>query len=216
MILLPGMGADARMFAGQLEAFTNLRVLEWIPERAGESLADYAQRLAAPLAGEPVEFLGGASLGGMVALELARQLKPRAIFLLGSARSPRGIRPLLRPFMPLSAIAPLRALHRLGLPRPVIRLLGPREPEQVALLAEMVRDARPEFARWAILALRKWPGVADPGAPVVAIHGERDLVLPVGRASADHVIAGAGHLLTMTHPAEVNAILAREMNAADA
>ena len=51
---------------------------------------------------------------------------------------------------------------------------------------------------------------------MVAIHGARDLLLPVGRASADHVIADAGHLLTMTHAAEVNAILAREMDAADA
>lgn len=39
------------------------------------------------------------------------------------------------------------------------------------------------------------------------IHGDRDRVIPIGLVQPDHVIAGAGHLLTMTHADEVNSIL---------
>jgi pimeloyl-ACP methyl ester carboxylesterase len=43
--------------------------------------------------------------------------------------------------------------------------------------------------------------------PVHHIHGDRDRVIPIGLVKADHVIAGAGHLLTMTHADQVNRIL---------
>ena len=43
--------------------------------------------------------------------------------------------------------------------------------------------------------------------PVVHVHGDRDRVIPLARVAPDHVIAGAGHLLTLTHAAAVNALL---------
>ena len=47
-----------------------------------------------------------------------------------------------------------------------------------------------------------------PPCPLVQIHGDRDRQFPGGTAVADHVIAGGGHLLTITHAEQVNAILA--------
>src|SRR5207237_7796437 len=78
-------------FAPQREAFANLMVPKWIPPQSNESLAGYAARLArqVDIAGKlgPC-FIGGASFGGFVALEMARHLDAKACFLIGSVRSP--------------------------------------------------------------------------------------------------------------------------------
>ena len=43
--------------------------------------------------------------------------------------------------------------------------------------------------------------------PICHIHGERDLVLPIGQAKPDRVVAGAGHVLSLSHPRQVNEYL---------
>jgi hypothetical protein len=48
LILLPGLGADARLFAPQAAAFKQLEVPEWLVPRRGESLEDFGRRMAAP------------------------------------------------------------------------------------------------------------------------------------------------------------------------
>jgi len=88
LILFPGMGADARLFAPQRAAFPQLIVPTWIKPERGESLAAYAERCARQI--DPGEecFVGGASFGGFVAVEAARHLRAKACFLIGSARGP--------------------------------------------------------------------------------------------------------------------------------
>ena len=60
------------------------------------------------------------------------------------------------------------------------------------------------------------PNIVGLRVPTVVIHGEKDAIVPIGEAQymADiltngkvHVIPGAGHIPTMTHPAEVAAII---------
>lgn len=64
------------------------------------------------------------------------------------------------------------------------------------------------FVRWACRAIIEWPGVAEVPMPVRHIHGDRDRIIPLHRVNADRVVAGAGHLLTLTHPDAVNDFLA--------
>jgi pimeloyl-ACP methyl ester carboxylesterase len=44
--------------------------------------------------------------------------------------------------------------------------------------------------------------------PVYQIHGADDELIPVKRVKADVVVAGAGHLVNVTHAEAVNAFLA--------
>ncbi|MEA2490173.1 MAG: hypothetical protein QOH21_1965 [Acidobacteriota bacterium] len=43
--------------------------------------------------------------------------------------------------------------------------------------------------------------------PIFHVHGEQDRLIPVGRVRPDHTIAGAGHLLNLTHGDAVNAFI---------
>src|ERR1043165_10147598 len=81
LLLLPGMGADERLLAPQRAEFPDLVVPRWIPALRGESLADYARRLASSLGPAQDRWIGGVSLGGMVALEMAPILRPRGVVL---------------------------------------------------------------------------------------------------------------------------------------
>jgi pimeloyl-ACP methyl ester carboxylesterase len=214
VILLPGMGADARLFAPQRRALPNLTVPEWVESRRGESLAEYARRWAGSVRYEPPFFLGGVSFGGMVALEAARYLRPTAVFLIASCRSGSAV---ARRFAALEWVAralPAQLAARLRGPLAgyVSRLerLGPAHRR---LLRALVADAPVPFLRWAVSAIRSWRferGSVGLGIPVCQIHGQNDRLIPFVRSGADHVIPDGGHLINLTHADEVNQfILAR-------
>lgn len=111
LLLLPGLGADRRLFDAQRACTAPIEVIEWIEPHREESLADYAKRLAATIDTSSPFLLGGASFGGMVALEMARHVRPRAVVLIGSCRSPRTLPWFYRP---LAALAPLMPIAALG------------------------------------------------------------------------------------------------------
>ena len=54
LVLFSGMGADARVFAGQSREIEELVVPDWIAPEPGDSLASYAERWARKIdPGEP-------------------------------------------------------------------------------------------------------------------------------------------------------------------
>ncbi len=96
MFFIPGLGADKRLFHLQRKAFPQSMALDWIAPLENESLARYARRWAKRLRLQPGCILVGVSFGGMIAQEMARQVKPKAVILVGSCRSPTSIPFLLR------------------------------------------------------------------------------------------------------------------------
>jgi len=206
IVLLSGMSAGERLFEPQSAAFPALRVQPWIDPLPGESLRAYAARLA-PLAdpGRPC-VVGGASFGGVVALELAQHLSALACVLIGSVRDPSGLPWRWRLLRPVAALGPgaLRLLAAAG------ARLGPRLLSGGAV-RRLRQLARPEaaFARWALCAVARWrPSPAARRARVFHIHGSADRVLPVGLARPDVVVPGGGHALSLFSPSAVNSFLA--------
>ncbi len=207
-VLLPGLGADGRQFQAQRTAFPDLLVPPWIAPKKRESLSDYAQRLAETITTTRPLVLGGSSLGGMVAYEMARHLRPEAVVLIGSCRSRLAIRPVFRALRPLLAITPTCALD-------VARLLAPaavgvlhRMPRQERRLAiAMFRAADSRFMRWALEAILTWESAPLYGIPIFQIHGERDLVIRASRVDADEIVPGGGHVINMTHARQVNTLV---------
>jgi pimeloyl-ACP methyl ester carboxylesterase len=207
LVLLPGLGADARLFEPQRAAFPGLSVPAWPPPRATETLADYAARFAASRTWPAQFVLGGSSLGGIVALELARVLRPHAAVLLGSAASPASLSRHLRLLRPMAAVLPSSLLPRRGWPAQLLaRYFGADTSEAVAVFLSMLNDADPAFMGWALRAISRWEPSPALAVPVLCIHGSRDRLMLCG-ADVDHVIDGAGHLLTITHAEQVNRAL---------
>jgi pimeloyl-ACP methyl ester carboxylesterase len=72
------------------------------------------------------------------------------------------------------------------------------------LFAQMLAATPPAFIRWAASAVSSWPGVRELPMPIYHVHGDRDRLIPLRRVQPDRVIAGAGHLLSLTHADAVN------------
>lgn len=215
LVLLPGLGADPRLFEPQRGAFPALFSPEWLVPRDHESLSSYAARMAAvirarvPAGAEMV--LGGVSFGGMLAAEMSAILRPRTLVLIGSALSPREIAPGMRVAATLGRFVP----HAMGerskkLGRVFIRQLGPMGRKDREFLETMI-DAVPfSFLRWAGGAIFGWRG-ASPACAMVRIHGDKDRIIPLPAAGVDVVLKNAGHVPSVSHADEVNGVLRKLM-----
>ncbi len=226
------MGADERLFRFQKVAFPNLIVPRWIPPGPDESLPAYADRFARHIDPGVPFFIGGVSLGGMIAVEMARrfscgknvwqsssrQPSIKGCFLIASIRGPDELPRRAKMFRPLLPLA-LGALSTVPF---VARLLHAIAGWTLGLhrrdVLRQLADSDPAFLRWSARAILTWElarkqetaairaGSSD--VPVFQIHGVRDRILPIRRTQPDRRVIRGGHIdLTLTHADEVNDFL---------
>lgn len=214
LVMLPGLGADARMYREQKKAFPQLVIPEWIPPMKQESLAEYARRFLQSLNLKEPYYLGGASFGGMIAYEMASVQPPRGLFLLSSARSPQAMTRWLqyvRSIAHLTQVLPWDAaslVAELGLSLPASWL-----PFRVKMVLRHLHHDETDFMRWGLPAVLRWkPTVYQNTFPIHHLHGERDPFLPASISQANVIIPQAGHLLTKTHSEEVNRFIAERLS----
>ena len=207
LVLFPGMGADSRMYkflrAELHDSSACLETPEWLPHRPTDKISTYAQRFVEEGMVRSSDVIGGSSFGGMVALELARQTTFRDLVLIGSCQSFDAVSGLLRAVSPLTALIPERLLGSSSLAPSAAPVFGAQGKEQRALFASMSAHTDTSFIRWACQELRGWRDKPAAKCPVAAIHGDIDLIIPPPRTGEAQILPGAGHLLAMSHPAEL-------------
>ena len=209
LFLLPGMGGDGRMFQPQLAAIPSARVPPWIAPGPGEGLPSYAARMARAVDPGGPCFVGGASFGGMVAVEMARHLDARACFLIGSVRSPAELPPRTHLFRWLGHWTGAHGLELVpGAARALGAVAGRWLSPAVGSLVLQLADTDRRFFRWAALAVLQWqPSPGPLSVPVLQIHGDQDRMLPHQFTRPDVLVHGAGHLVSMSHGDEVAGFL---------
>jgi pimeloyl-ACP methyl ester carboxylesterase len=198
IILLSGMAADERLFGPQLAQFT-------IAPEPSESVRCYAARIARHAnPGRPC-IIGGASFGGIVALEMAHHLDARACVLIGSIRSQAELPWRWRVAQPLAMLGPDAAGSIAGiLARVGSGLLNGGTTRRLHRLS--LPEAA--FVRWAMCAVCRWRARPIPKrVPVFHIHGANDPTLPVALTRPDVTVPAGGHALTLFSPEAVNAFL---------
>ncbi len=214
LVLIPGLGADARVFGPQLRAFPDAIAPAWIEPARRESLASYAQRMAAGIDASSPLVLAGLSLGGMLALEMARHLPARRVVLIASCTHPSAVRRVMRAIEIAGRLWPLWSAEWIkSLAPPVMGRGGTVPPESRRVLIDMIRDTPADFIRWGGRAIFEWPGRADPGVPVAHIHGARDWVIPMKRVRPTRIVPGGSHVLNLSHPDEVTRFLKENLDA---
>jgi pimeloyl-ACP methyl ester carboxylesterase len=211
IILLSGMGADASIFRAQKIAFPNLVVPEWPKAQENESLAGYAKRLAGKIDPGVPCVIGGASFGGIVALEMMQYLDARACLLIGSVRGahqlPNRIR-MMRLFSPCINLAPIALFQKsAGAASPTMRAMGSKH---LAGVTNQFSKADPAVIRWSAKELLGWNGRFD-SPNIFHIHGSHDRVFPIRNVEPDAIVPGGGHVISMTHGQQVNAFLRKHI-----
>lgn len=206
--LIPGLGADKRMYAQQLKVWPQARVLEHLAPIKGQSLANYAVRLAGEIDDSRPFALVGTSLGGIVCMELSRILKPQKIVLIASIKNRRE--------MPLF----IRSMRLLNLHRMVsgngfksfnslmVKRLDSRGDSPAAeVIRQMTEDCSAEFIEWAVNAIINWHPPVDYRNDIVHIHGTKDQLFPIQKIINPVVIKNGSHVMNMTMSYEVNRAL---------
>ncbi len=208
LVLFSGMGADARMYARLARLIPDLVVAPWLRPPVAPSLEAYARDYLERGVVSSGDCIGGSSFGGMLALEIARHAPMRGVALLGSCRDVHAIPAYVRALAPLARMLPNRAFRLPDAAIPLLWLkMGLRHRAERTCFATMLRSMPPQFIRWCCHAALVWPGVSEPGCPVLHLHGSDDHIMPPGRVHPDQVLAGAGHVVAMTHAPQVAAAM---------
>lgn len=185
--VLPGMGADHRMYPGPWQSLPDCTFIDW-PKYTGEqTLAEVAKAVMRAHAIPSGAWLVGSSLGGMVAGEIAKIAPVRGLILVGSAKSREELGLLLTWLGPLIDLAPLTFIQQLAGKAP-------------AVLTQMFKDSDPAFVRAMCRAIGQWEGLADTTVELHRIHGRKDNVIPLPKNI--HLVLEGGHLIAMTHAQE--------------
>lgn len=207
------MGADARMFREQKKAFPQLIVPDWISPRRSETLVQYAHRLADAINPGTSFYLGGASFGGIIAYEMAQHLRPEALFLIASGRSPKLMVNWLRRVRSIAHITHVLPWDFASLTSEMsLALLGDMLPFTIKALLKHIHHKETPFMKWSLHAILRWqPNPKPVDFPIHHLHGQRDPFFPADTSGACQIIPGAGHLLTKTHHQIVNQFIAERL-----
>lgn len=203
---ISGLGADSRVFHHiQLPPGFEAVHLDWIKPMQNESLHGYACRLGEQMDVSGEFALVGLSMGGMMAVEIAKLHRPVITVLLSSVSCSAHL-----PFY--FRIASKLRLHKLvpiGLLKSasfIKRFFTAEENADKKLLRQLIRDTDPAFIRWALNAILHWD-CKDFSGQYIHIHGSGDLILPPRYTQPTHIIHKAGHMMVLTKAMEINKIL---------
>ncbi|NIQ97221.1 MAG: alpha/beta hydrolase, partial [Desulfuromonadales bacterium] len=213
LILLPGLGADERMFEN-LEGVDPAPVIvrHLVPE-PGERLDNYATRVAEWLAINADDVVGGSSFGGLVASAVARQRQVRALVLIGSAldASALGRSGTLARFVPGWLLRSLLLSDRL-----LERVFAPEDTQMRQLAQSMLREAPEQLLLQGMRMMLCYRPTGDVPCPVFAIHGGRDPIMRPPFICGCRVVEDAGHGLVWTHGGVVGEFLDQVLAACSA
>ena len=204
---ISGMGADGRLFKHiRLPEGFQMHFVNWITPDEHDTVPSYASRLVEQIDTTQPFALVGVSLGGIMAVEIAKLTNPAATIIIGS--------------IPLAAHLP-RYYFTLGNSLGLLRVLPGSLFKRAAkfkrvftsessmdkmLVLQMIDECNGDFLIWAMRAVLKWENKELP-QHLWHIHGSRDIVFPIMLTRPSHTIRRSGHLLVMSHADEVNGIL---------
>lgn len=218
VVFLPGLGADERLFAPQIEALRAAghtpQTPRWPFHRKGESLRAFSVRAAEVIRPDPHTLLVGFSFGGMVALEIAAvaaaEHRPWGVVLISGLRSSRAITPAFRAQQAVGRFVPRGIVRRALTGRLVDRFARTDHltAEQAETLRDMASSTDLDFLFWAARACARWGFDGRCPVPVRHVHGRHDRTIPYVAhpelPGGEAEIVDAGHLITWTAPESVN------------
>jgi len=199
LVLFSGMGGDGRLMQPIRVPGIDVCTPDHVEPAPGEELSRYAPRVAELNSIGASDVVGGASFGGMIAAEIARQRAVAGLILLGSCVRPDRLPWSYKWIERLGKFIPDRLLGFRSW-RPVVRwrfapVTAEAERCLLAMAATCPTSQIRGFGRMAIT----WSGVDRFSCPVLSVHGDRDRIIPVGCAEPGLVLHNAGHAFTLTH-----------------
>lgn len=209
LYIFSGLGADERVF--QLLDFSGFSTtfIKWIAPKDKETIENYATRLLEQIT-TTKPILIGLSFGGLIAVEVAKQIDTEKVILIASAKTKNEI-----PFY--YRFAGRLGLHKL-LPTRLLKnsnfitnwFFGTSSTFDKQLLKQILIDTDPIFLKWALDKVTRWTNQTQTNN-TFHIHGTSDRILPLSYVKCNSTIINGGHLMTLNKAEELNKIIRQEI-----
>lgn len=201
--LLSGLGADKSAFNFiDLSGF-NANHIEWINPVENEQIENYAKRLSKQIQTDnPIVI--GVSFGGIMAVEIAKQIKTEKIILISSVKTKHEIPLYFRfvGYLKIHRIIPIKFFKQVN--RLTYWFFGAKTKNEKELLMTIIKRTDTNFLRWAIDKIVNWKNTTR-FANLVHIHGTDDKILPL--RAANYKVYNGGHLMVVNKGAELTALI---------
>ncbi len=205
LYIFSGLGADERAFQRLDFSDFSTTFIKWIVPHDTETIENYTTRLLDQITTTKPTLIG-LSFGGLIAIEVAKQIDTEKVILIASSKTKKEI-----PFY--YRFAGQIGLHKL-LPTIVLKssnfitnwFFGTSSMFDKQLLKQILIDTDPTFLKWAIDKVTKWENQTQI-LNLFQIHGTSDRILPIKFVSCNSTINNGGHLMTINKADELNNIL---------
>lgn len=203
--LFSGLGADSSIFMNLKLPGYHKVYITWIPELPNESITQYAGRIKSQITVENPDIIG-LSFGGIVAVEVSKQIKVDKMVLISSVGTKSELNRVQFFFMKLG-------LYRI-IPGPLIqrtnfltyRYFGARSQKDKKALTKLLEHTDVSFFRWALKSIAYWDNEVMPER-TIQIHGTADRVITSRLVHPDYRIKGGGHLMVFNQADTISKII---------
>ena len=196
------MGVDERAFSNlKIEGY-ELKVIQWLEPLNRETMYHYANRMRAGITAEN-PILMGLSFGGMLCIEIARQMPVSKIIIISSIKSSLELPTWMKTvaWLKLNKIFPVGSSK---LTEPFQnRMLGASSQEEKTIAAHYRKSASKKYVNWAVKQALKWKSEWQ-HPRIFHIHGDNDKMFPIGKIKPTYTVKDAGHFMIMNRADEVS------------
>jgi len=205
LYIFSGLGADERAFQRLDFSDFTTTFIKWIVPLDNETIENYATRLLDQITTTKPTLIG-LSFGGLIAVEVAKQIDTEKVILIASAKTKKEI-----PFY--YRLAGQLGLHTL-LPSRLLKssnfitnwFFGTSSTFDKQILKQILIDTDPTFLKWAIDKVAKWSNITQT-KNIFHIHGTSDKILPLTFVNCNLKIINGGHLMTLNKAEQLSKIL---------
>jgi pimeloyl-ACP methyl ester carboxylesterase len=207
---ISGLGADERAFSKINVDGYQLKVIPWLIPLVNETLQQYATRMRSSIDVEN-PILMGLSFGGMVSIEIAKQIPVKKIILISSIKNKNELPSWMKLVakLKLNKIFPLKSTK---LTAPIQnKILGISTNDEKKLVYSLRKNANQVYINWAVNEAINWKNEQIP-TQIFHLHGNADKMFPIKKINADIIINNGGHFMIMNKAAEISKHLQQIVN----
>ncbi|GAB2981068.1 hypothetical protein GCM10027049_16020 [Mucilaginibacter puniceus] len=206
IFLISGLGADTRLY-NNIDLLDNEVIpVDWIEPNLTDTLTNYAQKLIKQYHITSGSIVIGTSLGGMIAIEIAKQVALNKVILISSIKAINEAPWYFNAFRKLPLYKPIsgEVLKKLGfLMRPVF---GKFTADDLWIFEDMLKKSSPKFVKWALKAVLAWKNETIP-PNVYHLIGDKDMVFSYKQIKDATVIKDGTHIMVFNKAKQINKIL---------
>ncbi len=180
--------------------------IEYKTPKKWMSLKDYAIFLSKQIDVSNDFILIGTIMGGMLVCEMLDFLNPKKAIIISSAkcRNELPLRYWFQKYLPLYKILP-GIIGKIG----AIILQSIVEPDrnvEKETFVKMLQGKSTKFMKRSIKMVIEWDR-KEVETNIFHIHGNKDNTLPLKNISANHIIKGDSHMITLTRGKDVSELI---------